>query len=78
MTEEEFDEKFARLRNAYDEIMKRMDAINYSEIDIDDDFDEFMDLMDDASDSIDKMCALVDKAFDELDDEDSSDTEENE
>ena len=77
MTEEEFDEKFAKLQNAYDEIMKRMDSIDSSEIDIDDDFDEFMDLMDDAADSIDKMCALVDKAMDGLGDEDSGDTEEN-
>lgn len=74
MTKEEFNKKFAQLEKAHEKIMAKMDAINSSKIDID---DEFMDLMDDASDSIDKMCALVDRAFDELNNEDSSDTEEN-
>lgn len=74
MTKEEFNKKFAQLEKAHEKIMTKMDAINSSKIDID---DEFMDLMDDASDSIDKMCALVDRAFDELNNEDSSDTEEN-
>ena len=74
MTKEEFNKKFAQLEKAHEKIMAKMDAINSSKIDID---DEFMDLMDDASDSIDKMCALVDRAFDELNNEDASDTEEN-
>lgn len=75
MTEEEFNKKFARLEKAYEKIMAKMDAIDFNHSDDID--DEFMDLMDDASDSIDKMCALVDRAFDELNNEDSSDTEEN-
>ncbi|MCH5283912.1 MAG: hypothetical protein J1E59_09715 [Treponema sp.] len=75
MTKEEFNKKFARLEKAHEKIMAKMNAIDFNHSDDID--DEFMDLMDDASDSIDKMCALVDRAFDEVNNEDSSDTEEN-
>lgn len=77
MTTEEFDEKFSRLEKAHDYIMDKIEAITSLESENDEGFEEFMNLMESVSESIEKMCALVDKAMDELDDEDSSDTEEN-
>ena len=78
MTTEEFDEKFSRLEKAYYYIMDKIETINSLESENDEGFEEFVSLMESASESIEKMCALVDKAMDELDDEDSGDTEENE
>ena len=70
MTEEEFNNKFARLEKAYEKIMAKMDAIDFNgsdDIDDDAEMDELTRLMDEGSNTLDKMCDLLDAYVDSND-----------
>ena len=70
MTEEEFNNKFARLEKAYEKIMAKMDAIDFDgseDIDDDAEMDELTRLMDEGSNTLDKMCDLLDAYVDSND-----------
>ena len=74
MTEEEFNNKFARLEKAYEKIMAKMDAIDFNgsdDIDDDAEMDELTRLMDEGSNTLDKMCDLLDAYVDSNDAEEA-------